>query len=247
MNILKAINISFSYNERPFIKGLDFMVSESELIALLGPNGSGKSTILKLCSGILKPHSGKILLWNKDIFSYRGKDRAKLISYLPQIIDISLPFTVRELVSMGLYPYDIAPELTVDEALKMVGLKGREDALIAELSGGERRRAFLAMTLIQGAGLLLLDEPMANLDIKYQIELLRLIKQLRDKKGISVVMALHDINMVHHFDKVYVVKHGSVVASGRPAKVVTERLLREVYEVEIKIYPRENGSFLFGV
>jgi iron complex transport system ATP-binding protein len=247
MDILVMEKIYFSYNEKPFLKGLDFAVSESEIVALLGPNGSGKSTILKLASGILRPKKGSIRLWNKDIFSYAGKDRAKLISYLPQVLDFSLPFTVEELVSMGLYPYDIEPQLTLEDAMAMVGLLESKDTLITELSGGERRRAFLAMTLLQGAGLLLLDEPMANLDIKYQIELIKLLKELRDTKGISMVMALHDINMVHHFDRVYVLKHGTVVASGRPVDVVTERLLREVYEVEIKIYPQENGSFLFGV
>ncbi len=247
MNILVMERVSFSYNERPFIRSLDFSTGEAEIVALLGPNGSGKSTILKLAAGILRPETGRIMLWNKDIFSYRGKDRAKLISYLPQILDFGLPFTVKELVSMGLYPYDIAPGLTVDDALAMVGLGDRADTLIAELSGGERRRAFIAMTLLQGAGLLLLDEPMANLDIKYQLELIRLLKGLRAEKEISMVMALHDINMVHHFDRVCVVRNGSVVASGRPLEVVTEELLREVYEVEIKIYPQENGTFLFGV
>ncbi len=247
MNILVMEKVDFAYNEAPFIKGLDFTVKEAEIIALLGPNGSGKSTILKLASGILKPKKGRVLLWNRDIFSYPGKDRAKLISYLPQIIDFSLPFTVKELVSMGLYPYDVAPELTVEDALGMVGLKNSADIPISELSGGERRRAFIAMTLLQGAGLLLLDEPMANLDIKYQMELIKLLKELRHKKGISMVMALHDINMIHHFDRVYIVKDGGFVACGCPSDVVTEELLKMVYEVDIKIYPQQDGTFLYGI
>ncbi len=247
MDILGMDKVSFSYNSAPFIMNLNFRVGEKEIVALLGPNGSGKSTILKLASGILKPDSGRISLWGKDIFTYRGKDRAKLISYLPQILDFNLPFTVKELAGMGLYPYDIAPELSVEDALEMVGLTERADARISELSGGERRRAFIAMTILQGAGLIMLDEPLANLDIKYQVELIRLLKGLREQKGISMVMALHDINLIHHFDRVYIVKNGTVVASGPPREVVTESLLRDVYEVEIKLYPQDNGTFLFGI
>ncbi len=246
MNILSMQNVWFSYTDEPFIRGLNFEVGPAEMIGLVGPNGSGKSTILKLASGILRPMAGEITLWGKDIFAYRGKDRAKLISYLPQILDISVPFTVRELASMGRYPYDIPLETTVDEVLQMVGLSEVSDNQIAELSGGQRRRAFIAMTLLQGAGLLLLDEPLANLDIKYQIELLKLLESLKQKKGISMVMALHDINLVHHFDRVCVVKQGCLVAAGPPHEVITESLLRQVFEIEIKLYPTGNGSMVFG-
>jgi len=239
--------IDFSYNTEPFIVNLDFKVSEAEMVGLLGPNGSGKSTILKLASGILKPISGKVLLWGKKISEYKGRDRAKLISYLPQVLDISVPFKVKELVKMGLYPYDIPPSISVSDVLNLVGLEQLADLPVSEISGGERRRAFIAMTLLQGAGLILLDEPLANLDVKYQLELIRLLKELKHKNNISLVMALHDINLIHHFDRVYVVKNGSIVASGIPSEVVTEELLREVFEVDIKLYQLDNGTLLFGL
>src|ERR1700690_3460961 len=122
---------------------------------------------------------------------------------------------------MGLYPYDIPPAMSVDEALSMAGLREKVQARLTDLSGGERRRTFIAMTLVQGAGLLLLDEPLANLDIKYQIELVKLLKNLRAKRNISVVMALHDINMALQFEKVMLIKEGRIVGFGKPEEILT--------------------------
>jgi len=167
LQILELHDVSFMYSkDKQIIRDLKFNIGNGEFIGLLGANGSGKSTILKLASGILKPSSGSVKLWNKLLQSYRNKDRAKLLCYLPQILDMNLPFTVRELVAMGIYPYDIPPQMSVDEAIDAVGLRESSESYLANLSGGERRRVFIAMTLVQGAGLLLLDEPLANLDIK---------------------------------------------------------------------------------
>ena len=246
MGILDLRDVFFSYDSTGFIKDLSISVNSGEFIGLIGANGSGKSTILKLAAGILKPGSGEITLWGKPVHQYRGKDRAKLISYLPQMLDINVPFRVKELVSMGLYPYDIPPELSTEGALEVVGLTEKADSFISELSGGERRRVFIAMTLLQGAGILLLDEPLANLDIKYQIELIRLLRGLRNTKDISIVMALHDINMAFQFDYVYVIKEGKLIASGVPHKIITDELLRDAFDIDVKIYHQGNGTVSFG-
>jgi iron complex transport system ATP-binding protein len=234
--ILELNRVRYSYEKsRPFISDLSCAVGEGEFIGLLGANGSGKSTILKLASGILKPSSGRILLWGKDLHEQNSRDRAKLISYLPQTLDISVPFTVTELVGMGLYPYDIPPAMSVDEALDMVGLRDKMHARLPDLSGGERRRTFIAMTLVQGAGLLLLDEPLANLDIKYQIELVKLLRNLRATKNISVVMALHDINIALQFEKVMLIKEGNIIGSGSPETVLSGEMLQQAFDVNIEI------------
>ena len=237
---------TYSYDRnRQLITDLSFKLGQGEFIGLLGANGSGKSTILKLGTGILKPGSGTVRLWGKDIHTLRNRDRAKLISYLPQTLDITVPFTIKELVSMGLYPYDIPPAMTVDEALDLVGLGSKSGSHLSDLSGGERRRIFIAMTLVQGAGLLLLDEPLANLDIKYQIELVRLLKKLREKKNISVVMALHDINIALQFDTVMLIKSGNMIGSGKPETVLTREMLKEAFDVsmEIRTSP-ETGTYI---
>jgi ABC-type cobalamin/Fe3+-siderophores transport system ATPase subunit len=241
--ILELDRVRFSYEgERPLIKDLSFSVGEGEFIGLLGANGSGKSTIMKLGSGILKPSSGAVSLWGKGLHTLNNRDRAKLISYLPQTLDITVPFTVRELVSMGLYPYDIPPAMSVDEALEVAGLADKAGARLTDLSGGERRRTFIAMTLMQGAGLLLLDEPLANLDIKYQIELIRLLKQLRETRNIAVVMALHDINIALQFDTVMLIKDGGVIGTGDPGVMLTRDMLKRAFDVNMEVKRSDTGG-----
>lgn len=241
--ILEMNNLSFSYRKQDtIIKNMSFSVGQGEFIGLLGANGSGKSTILKLGSGILSPAEGAVLLWSKPLRAYHNRDRAKLISYLPQTLDIAVPFTVQELVSMGLYPYDIPPVMSVDSALELVGLQDKASAYLSDLSGGEKRRTFIAMTLVQGAGLLMLDEPLANLDIKYQIELVRLLKKLRDTKNISIIMALHDINIALQFSKVMLVKDGALLATGKPEDILTEELLKDAFDVQVSIMRHSDGN-----
>jgi iron complex transport system ATP-binding protein len=241
--ILTLDSVSFRYRrDNPFINHLDLSITDGEFIGLLGANGSGKSTILKIASGILRPKEGIIRLWGKPLDAYRNKDRAKLLCYLPQLPETHLPFTVGELVRMGLYPYDIPPGMTADEALEIVGLQDKSNSPIANLSGGEQRRAFLAMTLLQGAGLLLLDEPLANLDMKYQIELQRLLRELQKKKNISIVMALHDINLALQFDKVIVLKDGRILGTGSPETVLTGDLLKEAFDVDLEIRRQDSGE-----
>jgi ABC-type cobalamin/Fe3+-siderophores transport system ATPase subunit len=234
--ILELENVRYSYEKgSTFIHDLSFSIPEGGFIGLLGANGSGKSTILKLACGILKPSSGQLKLWGRDLLAQNSRDRAKLISYLPQTLDISVPFTVKELVSMGLYPYDIPPTLSVDEALDMVGLRDKSDARLTDLSGGERRRTFICMTLVQGAGLLLLDEPLANLDIKYQIELVKLLKNLRETRNIAVIMALHDINMALQFENVMLIKDGNLIGSGRPGEILSQGMLKQAFDVDVEV------------
>jgi len=241
--ILELGKVHFAYDRgQPLIDDLSFTIEQGDFIGMLGANGSGKSTILKLGSRLLKPASGIVRLWGRDIQEVRNRDRAKLISYLPQSLDISVPFTIREMVSMGLYPYDIPPAMSVDDALDMVGLSAKADAHLSDLSGGERRRTFIAMTLLQGAGLLLLDEPLANLDIKYQIELVRLLRKLNKERNISVVMALHDINIALQFEKVMLVKRGSIIGAGRPEEVLTRETVQQAFDVPVSIKRSETGG-----
>jgi len=241
--ILELRDVSFRYpGDRLIVDELSFAIGNSEFIGLLGANGSGKSTILKLASGMLHQTSGTIKLWDKPLTTYRNKDRAKLLCYFPQHLDVNVPFTVREIVGMGLYPYDIPPQMTVDEAMEMVGLGEKAETYVTNLSGGERRRVFIAMTLIQGAGLLLLDEPLANLDIRYQIEFLRLLRELQRKKGISIVMALHDINLALQFEKVMLIKEGSILGIGGPERVLSGEMIKQAFDVDIEVRKSDRGE-----
>ena len=243
--ILELKDVSYRYpGHELIVDRLGFSMKNSEFIGLLGANGSGKSTILKLAGGMLRPTEGEISLWDKPLSAYRNKDRAKLLCYFPQQLDVNVPFTVREIVSMGLYPYDIPPQMTVVEALELVGLENKSNVFVTNLSGGERRRVFLAMTLIQGAGILLLDEPLSNLDIKYQIEFLRLLRGLQEKKGISVIMALHDINIALQFEKVMLIKDGAILGMGSPGTVLTPETIKQAFDVSVGIRQSEHGAYI---
>jgi ABC-type cobalamin/Fe3+-siderophores transport system ATPase subunit len=243
--ILEMANISFNYpGSGRIVRDLSCSVHEREIIGLLGANGSGKSTILKIAAGMLRPSQGEVILWNKPLKSYRNRDRAKLLCYFPQHLDVHVPFTVREIVGMGLYPYEIPPAMTVDDAMDMVGVADKADAFVTNLSGGERRRVFLAMTLIQGAGILLLDEPLANLDIKYQIEFLKLLRSLKEARGLSVVMALHDINLALQFEKVMLIKQGAIMGIGAPETVLTDATIQDAFDVDIEVRKAGHGAYI---
>ena len=244
MTTLEFANVSFSYCPKILMDQMSFSVVEGELVGLMGPNGAGKSTILKLAAGLLSPQKGKVMVGKKSIGSYSGKERAKLVAYLPQILDLQAPFRVGELVRMGAYPQEGSLALTVEEALHIVGLHGKAKTHLAELSGGERRRAYIAMTLVQGARVLLLDEPLASLDIKYQFDLYRLLKDIAREKGVSVFMSLHDIGMGAMLDRLLLLKDGLLIAEGDPRSVLTDEIVQDVYDLNdsIGIYMATNRT-----
>ncbi|MCK5235633.1 MAG: ABC transporter ATP-binding protein [Deltaproteobacteria bacterium] len=229
---IKIKQAGFRYTKGFTLKPTSLNLYCGETVALLGPNGSGKSTLLKLAGGILKPKEGLIELWGKPIEEYRGTDRAKLVSYLPQVVGIETPLTVFEVASMGRYPYKGKSARDINDALSIVGLDSKADATIKELSGGEQRRSFLAMMLVQGAGSILLDEPLANLDVKYQLEIIRLSKRLAMEEKVSVTVSMHDIGLARLFDRVVVMDQGEIIQQGSPAEVITPGLIKDVFKVE---------------
>ncbi|KAB0665715.1 ABC transporter ATP-binding protein [Oryzomonas japonica] len=232
MTTLEFANVSFSYNPHGFMEQLSFAVAGGELVGLMGPNGAGKSTILKLAAGLLSPQQGEVLVGKRAIRSYGGNERAQLVAYLPQTLDTQVPFRVAELVGMGAYPRSGEAALTVGEALHLTGLGGKATAFLTELSGGEQRRAYIAMTLVQGARVLLLDEPLASLDIRYQFDLYRLLKDIARDKGVSVCLSLHDIGMGALLDRLLLLKRGRVVAEGDPGSVLTDEMVRDAFDLD---------------
>lgn len=230
--MLDFADIAFDFADRPFIAGLSFTVAQGEMLGLIGPNGAGKSTILKLAAGLLKPRAGSIRLAGRPISSYSGRERARRVAYLPQQLDARLPFRVAELVEMGGYPHlGKAPRETF-EALRLAGLETKADAPLGQLSGGELRRAYLAMTLRQRADCLLLDEPLAGLDLKYQAELLQLLRGIAARTGTTVVMSLHDMGAALWLDRLLALKEGELIGAGKPRELLTEGLIRKLFDLD---------------
>lgn len=247
MDILELKNINFDYDkksEKSFIEGLNLSFSKSSFTALLGQNGSGKSTILKILSGYLEAQLGEVLLWNKNIKEYKSKDRAKLVSFLPQHIETELSFTVKELIEMGSYPYETPPLMTLEEAINITGLCDMKERELHSLSGGEKRRAYLAMTLHQGAGIIILDEPLQNLDIKYQTQFISLLLKLVKEKDITIIMSCHELNIATNFDEIILLKDGQILKRGTKDEIMQKNILENAFETNIDILKNKDKTYI---
>ena len=230
--MLDFTDVAFDFSDKPFISGLSFAVARGEVLGLIGPNGAGKSTVLKLAAGLLKPCAGSIRLAGRPITSYSGRERARRVAYLPQQLDARLPFRVAELVEMGGYPHRGRAPRDTFEALHLAGLEGKAEAPLGRLSGGELRRAYLAMTLRQGADCLLLDEPLAGLDLRYQAELLKLLRGIATGTGTTVIMSLHDMGAALWLNRLLALKEGEMIGTGKPRELLNEELIRRLFDLD---------------
>lgn len=231
MTMMRFANVAFGFGRKRFIDDLSFSAGAGELIGLVGPNGAGKSTVLRLAAGLLAPCGGSVELRGRPLPGYGSRERAGLLAYLPQNLDVRLPFRVEELVGMGRYPRPTGSGPLPREALRMVGLGHKSSAPLDELSGGEVRRAFIAMTLVQGAECILLDEPLSGLDLKYQAELLALLRQITATAGVTVIMSLHDMAAASRLDRLLALKEGLLLADGPPSTLLSKDLVQELFDL----------------
>lgn len=231
MTVLHFKDVSFSYRSAPFVRHLSFALRRGELSGVIGANGSGKSTILRLGAGLLQPRSGGVELLGRPVGALRGRERAERLGYLPQSVEASLPFRVGELVAMGAGAGS-GGYAACREALSNVGLSGREQELLRCLSGGERRRAFIAMVLAQGGSVLLLDEPLAGLDLRFQFELLDLLWDMCRQRQVAILLSLHDLALVRELDRLLVVRNGELLADGPPVDIFSQDLIRQTFDLD---------------
>lgn len=237
MNILEIKNLSCGYEDKTIIKNISFAVNKGSFLGILGPNGAGKTTLFRSLTKIIKPMKGKIVFQGKDISDLSAKDLAKEIAVLPQILDVPFAFSIEEFVLLGRHPhlkrleapkkkdYEIAQKVMVE--LDIADLKHRK---IRDLSGGERQRVLIAQALAQEPKLLLLDEPVNHLDIKHQIEILDLLKDL-NKTGLTVVIILHDLNLASEYcDDLLLMNEGKIHTYGKAQDVLKYEILEEVYK-----------------
>lgn len=235
--------VSFSYNETPVLHHIDLVVEEGEMVALLGPNGSGKTTLIKLASGVLRPNKGEIYLSGSRLNRLKRREVAQQVAVVPQQFFTPFTFTLREVVLLGRTPFLKAfsderstDGQVVEQAMELVGIEELKDRYFNELSGGERQKAVLAMALAQEPKLLLLDEPTAHLDINHQVEIIELVRNLNRVDGLTVIGAMHDLNMAAlYFDRLILLKDGRIFADGRPDEVLTEDTIREVFSASVQV------------
>lgn len=227
------------------LHGINFTAGDHSLVGVIGPNGSGKSTLLKCIYRVLKPSEGAVFVDGQPLSEYRVRDSAKKIAVLAQHNFYNFEFTVQDVVLMGRAPHKRALERDsaadfkiVYEAMERVGVAPLRDRLFSTLSGGEQQRVLLARALAQQTPCLILDEPTNHLDIKYQLELLDLVRSL-DR---TVIAAIHDLNIAAMYcDTIFVMQSGRIVAAGAPRDVLTRSLIRSVYEVDADVFTDSDG------
>lgn len=242
---LQIERLDFSYLNGRVLHDINLSVTPGEMVGLLGPNGSGKTTLMKLVSGILKPDRGTIRLGGQDLSHLPRKYIASRIAVAPQQFHIPFAFTVSEVVMLGRIPFikTFTGETAADRqaaatAMEQTGASHIAHRRFDELSGGERQKAILAMALAQQPRLLLLDEPVVHLDISHQIETLELVRNLNIEQKITVIAAMHDLNLASlYFDRLILLDQGRVYAQGTPAQVLTEERIREVYAASVRVEP----------
>lgn len=240
--IIAVADATFTYDGDPVLRDLSCAIGRGEFVGIIGPNGTGKSTLLKLMSGYLRPTRGRVTIDGTPVERLSRAALGRLIGVVPQDTAVSLPFTVMEMVLLGRTPYgtgfafedarDLAAARRAMERTDTLPLAGRR---VTELSGGERQRVILARALAQEPRILLLDEPAAFLDIRHEVEMYDLLRDLQ-RQGMTVVSVLHDLNIAALYcDRLVLLAGGRVARAGTPAEVITYQMLTEVYGTEVYV------------
>lgn len=253
MNGLICQDISLGYGARQVLCDVSLSVPKGKITALIGANGCGKSTLLRAMAGLLRPMSGEVALDGQKLSAWPRKQLARRLSFLPQDMVDPPEITVAELVAYGRHPHRgllgrTAPgdAEAVVRAIAATDMTSLADRMVSTLSGGERRRAWIAMALAVEAGILLLDEPTTFLDIGHQFEVLELLQHINRTQGITVVLSLHDLNQAVRFaDHLVAVDRGTIIDQGAPAEVMTEHLLTETFRVSATVTRNQDHPPVF--
>jgi iron complex transport system ATP-binding protein len=227
------------------LAGIDFSLPCSALRALIGPNGSGKTTLLKLLNGILPPSRGTVYYQATDLRKMSRREIARRIALVPQELNLSFSFTVRQVVMLGRTAHVGAfagpaarDREVVHQMLELTETMPLADRIVTELSGGEQQRVIIAMALAQEPQVLLLDEPTVHLDINHQVEILELLRRLNRERGLTVLATMHDLNLAAlYFDDLVMLERGRIVAQGKPADVLSAERIRSVFEARVQVQP----------
>jgi iron complex transport system ATP-binding protein len=250
MSSLRIRHVSFSYFDGLVLRDIDLSVEAGERVGLLGPNGSGKTTLLKLASGLLRPTQGEVYLGDLSLHQLTRREIAQKVAVVPQQLEMPFSFRVGEMVMLGRTPFVKAlsgegetDRQAVRQALVLTNTEALANRTFNELSGGERQKVILAMALAQEPKLLLLDEPTVHLDVNHQVEILELIKGLNSENGITVVAAMHDLNLAAlYFDRLVLLKEGAIFADGSPAEVLTEDIIHQVYLTPVLVHKHPSAD-----
>lgn len=247
MSLITVENLEVGYGRTPVIQGVSTNFSPGRVTALVGPNGCGKSTLLKAIMGFLPVSRGHAMLDGEQISKIGRKALARRIAYLPQECHCPDYMTLGELVELGAYgrqPLAGGPSESdralFRQALETVGLADRSHCHVNTLSGGQRQRAWIAMVLAQNTDIILMDEPVNHLDMKYQYAVMLLVRNLSRLQGKTVIVVLHDLNLASAFtDEVIMLRAGKIAASGSVRETMTTENIADVFDLETDIFPHD--------
>lgn len=240
--MLKVSNLSVAYGERVVLREVSLEVQRGSVVGLIGPNGAGKSTLIRAISGVIPVQAGKMYASDLDLTRLSYAERARLLAVVPQARSLPPAFTGREVVLLGRTPHlnwlgqiSAADEDRVTQAMQRTDTLSLAERPVGELSGGEQQRLLIARALAQAAPILLMDEPTAHLDLQYQVSLLGLVRDLAHSDGLSILLALHDLNLIARYtDHVVVLVKGQIQSSGPTGEVLEAGMLSQVYQVPLQ-------------
>ena len=252
---MEVRDLSFAYGKNSVLRGVSVRIEDGKITTIMGANGCGKSTLFSLMTKNLYPKKGNIFLRGKNIQNLNLKEFARQVSIVQQYNTASDDITVERLVSFGRTPHRKMMQSRTEEderltewAMEVTGILAYRDREVARLSGGQRQRVWIAMALAQNTKILFLDEPTTYLDIRYQIEILELVKKLNREYGITIVMVLHDINQAIAFsDRVVGLKDGHVTVDGVPEEVINPDSIQELYGIRLEVTKVEGQIFVLTV
>lgn len=251
MEPIKIKNLNVAYDKHQVINDVSLTIPNGKISILIGANGCGKSTLLKSIVRVIKAQSGEILVHDKNIDSYKPKELAKQVAFLPQSPIAPEGLCVYDLVSYGRFPHQKSlgglsykDKEVIEWALKETNMWDIRKIMVNTLSQGQRQRAWIAMTLAQESDIIILDEPTTYLDMGYQLEVLNVLKSLNERSNITIVMVLHEINNATRFaDNIIGLKVGDVVFEGHPLDVITSNNLKKIYDIEAKLQLSEDKTY----
>lgn len=247
--MIKVDNIFKKYGEKEILSDVSLELPKKKIISFIGSNGAGKSTLLSIITRTLSRDSGNVVIENKNLEEWRTEELAKVLSILKQSNHLNTRLTVKELVSFGRYPYSkgkltLEDEEKVGQAIEYMGLKNLENRFIDELSGGQRQMAYIAMVIAQDTEYIFLDEPLNNLDMKHSVQIMKILRNLVDEKGKTIIIVIHDINFVASYsDYIVALKDGKMIRYGNTEEIMKNEVLKDIYGMEIPIYKIENRKF----
>jgi len=240
--VIELQGITKRYGHATVVNDVSLTIQKGGITAIIGPNGAGKSTLLSIVSRLMKQDAGVVRIDGDDIAKLPSDQLAKRISVLRQDNHLAVRLTVEELVAFGRYPHSkgrptLEDKQHIEAAIEYLELQPLRRRFLDELSGGQRQRAFVAMVLCQDTDYVLLDEPLASLDMRHSVAMMKRLRGITDELDKTVVLVLHDINFASTYaDSIVAMRDGCVVQHAAPDQVMTPPVLREIYDMDVNVH-----------